>query len=272
MAILFVYNIVWFFNSLRLYSKKEIIYFDWFYFYNFDWIFYFKLWHTIIQWVGDSMNSRHSYFLIFLFFFASIIPGIFAVPCIEETMSGHLSGATIGPQKYNLKFGAEKGRPVVIEVIQGGYFETRKYCINVSEENVNLFGWLNIRTAPLQVICYDAANPSMGGNAIPGISSENGCWQKGQTLQTYTLFIDSEDNGIEESTKSIGSAISQTSLLNSTIPTDYNVNMSTTAAVTKEYYLFNDSNYTFPLGILFILIGAFLFFATFFNNNIKEFI
>jgi len=218
------------------------------------------------------MNSRHSYFLIFLFFFASIIPGIFAAPCIEEIMSGLPDGAIINPQQYNLKFEAPKGKSVVIEVIQGGYFDTRKYCINVSEEPVNIFGWLNTRTAPLQVICYDAIDPSMSGNVIPGISSENGCWQKGKTLQTYTLFIDGKESGIEESIRNIGYVISQTSLLNSTIPTDYNVNMSTTAAVTKEYYLFNDSNYTFPLGILFILIGAFLFFATFFNNNIKEFI
>ena len=218
------------------------------------------------------MNSRHSYFLIFLFFFASIIPGIFAAPCIEETMNMLPSGSIIGQQSYNLEFKAEKGKSVVIEVIQGGYFDTRKYCINVGQEPVNIFGWLNTRTAPLQVICYDAVDPSMGGSTTPGISSENGCWQKGKTLQTYTLFINEGKSGIEPSIASIGSVISQTSLLESVIPTDYNVNMSTTAAVTKEYYLFNDSNYTFPLGILFILIGAFLFFATFFNNNIKEFI
>lgn len=217
------------------------------------------------------MNSKHSYFLIFLFFFVSIIPGIFAPPvCFEEIQNNWPDGAVVDGQ-YRIRVSPQEG-PVVAEIIQGGYFDTRNFCLNIYRDPVEFSGEINVRTAPLHIICYDASDPSIGGNTTPGISSENGCWQKGTTLQTYTLFADSEKNGIEESTRSIGYIISSTSLLNSTIPTNYNVNMSTTAAVTKEYYLFNDSNYTFPLGILFILIGAFLFFATFFNNNIKEFI
>jgi hypothetical protein len=180
------------------------------------------------------MQSKHLLLSVFLFLCISIIPGIFAAaPCIEETMHGLRSGEIINPQPYNLKFETENGRFVVIEIIQGGYFDTRKYCINVGEEIVNIFGWLNNRTAPLQVICYDAIDPDMGGSVTPGISSENGCWQKGRTLQTYTLFIDEGRSGIEESIRSIGSVISNTSLLNSTIPTDYNLSID--SAITKTY-------------------------------------
>ena len=270
MAILFVYNIVWFFNSLRLYSKKEIIYFDWFYFYNFDWIFYFKLWHTIIQWVGDSMNSKHSYFLIFLFFFASIIPGIFAAPlCIEEIQNNWTDGLIVDGQ-YRIRV-SPVDQPIVVEVIQGGYFDTRHFCINVDRDPVEFYGELNVRTAPLHIICYKATD-ILPHNQSPSPSS-NGCWQKGETLQVFSLFSDKTVRaGIEDEIRGLSTLIGTLPLFINEIPTDYNVNMSTTAAVTKEYYLFNDSNYTFPLGILFILIGAFLFFATFFNNNIKEFI
>lgn len=176
------------------------------------------------------MNYKKIGIIFGIVSFILIINNIFGAGlCIEEIMHGLPDGAIINPQSYNLKFEAPKGKSVVIEVIQGGYFDTRKYCINVGEGNVNIFGWLNTRTAPLQVICYEARDPSMGGSVTPGISSENGCWQKGRTLQTYTLFINKEE-GIEESIKGVGTTISNTSLLNSTIPTDYNIttNESTT--------------------------------------------
>lgn len=196
---------------------------------------------------------------IFLFLCISIIPGIFAPPvCFEEIQNNWPDGAVVNGQ-YRIRVSPQEG-PVVAEIIQGGYFDTRNFCLNVFRDPVEFFGEINVRTAPLHIICYDASDPSIGGSTTPGISSENGCWQKGRTLQTFSLFIDSEKQGIEDSIQSVGSAIGSTPLLNSIFPTTYNMTLNSTISKSYDNYRTTDDPIVLGIAWFYLVLGLFLIF------------
>lgn len=196
---------------------------------------------------------------IFLFLLVSIIPGIFAgPPCIAENINGWSDGSVVGDNIYRLIITPPK-KPVVVEVIQGGYFDNRNYCINVERDPIEIFGYFNVRTAPLHVICYEATNIDLSGMTTPS-PSQNGCWQKGRTIETFTILEDSQKESIEYSTAAIADTLSQSYLLNNPTPTDYNISISTD--ITKKYYNYRTTDDPIVLGIawFYLVLGLFLIF------------
>jgi hypothetical protein len=145
-----------------------------------------------------------------------INPEIYAAPCIEEIGNDWSNGAVVTGGSYKIRITPPE-YPVVVEVIQGGYFDNRSFCINVEERDpIEFWGFLNVRTAPLHIICYSAIDPSISGTVIPS-TSQNGCWQKGSTIQTFSILQDGK-GAIENSIDSISDSMAISELLNSTIP------------------------------------------------------
>lgn len=183
-----------------------------------------------------------------------LIPGIYAIPqCIEEIQNYWGDGTVLsGDTPYTLRFTPPE-RPVVIEVIQGGYFENHNYCINVENDQVQIMGWLSVRTAPLQVICYSAADPTAGGTVLPSMSS-NGCWQKGKTLQTFSIFHDGKGS-VESELSGIHSTIGSMPLFSTTIPDTLNLK----ADITQKFdNITTDNIWVNLLAWFYFIFGLFL--------------
>lgn len=134
---------------------------------------------------------------------------------------------------------------IEVEILQPGYNgATLKQNLFINQDFINengssVFFYLGRGMSPTYVNCYDNT-VNADGEIIRKNSLKH--WAISFT-KTGTVFD-----------------------INSKISVDSNI------PIHKNYYIFEDPNYKYPLGILFIILGAFLFFATFFNNNIKEFI
>ena len=206
------------------------------------------------------MQYKHLLFnlSVFLFLCISIIPGIFAAPvCIEEIQNRWTDGSIVAGQ-YRIRV-SPPDSPIVVEVIQGGYFDTRHFCINVERNPVEFYGELNARTAPLHIICYSATNISSHGQ-LPSPSS-NGCWQKGETLQVFSLFSDKTVKaGIEDEIKDLSTRIGTLPLLINEIPTDYNLSIDSVINKTYDNYRTTDDPIVLGIAWFYLVLGLFLIF------------
>lgn len=133
---------------------------------------------------------------------------------------------------------------IEVEVIQPGYNgATLKQNLFINQDFINvngtsIFFYVGRGMSPTYVNCYDTVLNTDGQ-----ITRQNSLKNWGTSF-TKTWIVDS----------------------NSKLSVDSNIPIS------KNYYIFDDPNYKYPLGTLFIILGALLFFATFMNNSIKEFI
>lgn len=165
---------------------------------------------------------------------------------------------------------SHEGR-IEVEILQPGYNgATLKQNLFINRDFINLSGgsiffYLGRGMSPTYVNCYDTILKTDGE-----ITRKNSLkhWAISFTKTWYESInpIPKAETWIVDSQNQILNKTGTVFDINSKISVDSNI------PIYKNYYIFEDPNYKYPLGILFIILGALLFFATFMNNSIKEFI
>lgn len=170
-----------------------------------------------------------------------------AEPCvlIDE---GSIRNGTETHGIFPVRFFAMEG-DTVIEVKTGGYYgEGRDYCINLeSGATIEAYIQVNNRTAPIYIICYKAD--------VTATSGENGCWNKDNTTEIFSLFSDqdnSNNNTLEYSVSNVNNTLSG------------EITANGTQALTRIYTNYPatiDNPFILGLGWLLLAFGIFLSFS-----------
>jgi len=142
--------------------------------------------------------------------------------------------------------------PLVVEVHTSGYMgNSKKMCYNVAQnDDLNLHLWGAVNTLPIYITCHKAD--------ISHSNTQDGCWGKLGVLDWVSIYPAEKDAplGPFENTLEPKSIVDTTVSIN-----DVNI--------TKAYdVLDSDTVYAkWLFGFLFIFIGAFVLFKTYFKKG-----
>ena len=198
-------------------------------------------------------------FLLVLFLFSFIVLPVAAIPTSicwssitcngTEVYSGTILDSDAVCQINELNPAIATEGVLDIEILQPGYGgATLSQSIFVDQNFIegqgdSIYFILSKGTSPVYINCYDVNSHLRTTSLDHFVLARN-------NLSDTNILVNYRNS----------------LAVNSTLTVDSNIPIS------KNYYIFEDPNYKYPLGILFIILGALLFFATFVNNSIKEFI